>query len=133
MGQLDRARRTRGQYEPQDESAAHRSRLEDVRRPNCDLRHWTNRSRRNTTLDLTVKKVSPNLCTIALTTRSKGVIKVTTVLIDQLRQAGLLDVKDLHLTDKGRDWLRQLEEFETKEIAEDWAADFVSSFSAISR
>lgn len=60
-------------------------------------------------------------------------IKVTTVLIDQLRQAGLLDTKDLHLTDKGRDWLRQLEELETKDIAEDWAADFVSSFSAISR
>ena len=60
-------------------------------------------------------------------------IKISTVLIDQLRQAGLLSVADLHLTEKGRDWLRQLEDLETKDVAEDRAADFVSSFSAYSR
>jgi hypothetical protein len=38
-----------------------------------------------------------------------------------------------HLTDKGRDWLRQLEDVETQDVAEDQSADFVLSINAISR
>ena len=63
----------------------------------------------------------------------RGVITVSAVLLDELRDAGLLVGADPHLTDKGRDWLRQLEDLGTGEVAEEWAADFVLSVNAISR
>lgn len=58
---------------------------------------------------------------------------MTALLINELREAGLLNLGDTHLTDKGRDWLRQLEDLETRDVAEEWAADFVNSVNAISR
>lgn len=60
-------------------------------------------------------------------------IHITALLINELREAGLLTIGEEHLTDKGRDWLHQLEDVQTRDIAEEWAADFVSSISAISR
>lgn len=58
---------------------------------------------------------------------------VSSLLINELCEAGLLNLGNQQLTEKGRDWLRLLEDLETKEIAEEWAADFVNSFNAISR
>lgn len=60
-------------------------------------------------------------------------IHITAILLNELRDAGLLTFGEEHLTDKGRDWLRQLEDLETRDIAEEWAADFVNSINAISR
>lgn len=68
-----------------------------------------------------------------LHTDREGVIHITAILLNELRDAGLLTIGEEHLTDKGRDWLRQLEDLETRAIAQEWAADFVSSISAISR
>ena len=56
---------------------------------------------------------------------------ISAVMISDLREAGLL--ADRELTDKGRDWLRELEACETNEVAEDWAADLVLSVNALSR
>ena len=59
---------------------------------------------------------------------------VTAILINELREAGLLQgMEPAHLTEKGREWLRQLEDVETADVAEDQSADFVLSISAISR
>lgn len=58
-------------------------------------------------------------------------MKISTM--EQLQQAGLCDGGDLHLTEKGREWLRQLEELANRQIAEDWAADLVQSINAINR
>jgi hypothetical protein len=59
---------------------------------------------------------------------------VSAILINELREAGLLQgMGQFHLTDKGREWLRQLEDVETADVAEDQSADFVLSISAISR
>ncbi|HEU4481353.1 MAG TPA: hypothetical protein VFS18_05660 [Actinomycetota bacterium] len=58
---------------------------------------------------------------------------VSAILIEELRSAGLLMGIEPHLTSKGREWLRQLEETETKDVAEDWATDFILSTNAISR
>ena len=59
---------------------------------------------------------------------------VSGILINELREAGLLQGMDaFHLTDKGRDWLRQLEDVETQDVVEDQSADFVLSINAISR
>lgn len=58
---------------------------------------------------------------------------MTATLINELREAGLLLGSEPFLSDKGREWLRQLEDVETEMLAEDWAADFVLSTHAISR
>lgn len=58
---------------------------------------------------------------------------MTATLINELREAGLLLGSEPFLSDKGREWLRQLEDVETETLAEDWAADFVLSTHAISR
>lgn len=58
-------------------------------------------------------------------------------LIDALREAGLLDgVGTPHLTDKGRDWLRALEDVHGDEVVEQLdgaAADLVLSTSGLFR
>ena len=54
----------------------------------------------------------------------------------ELRQAGLLDGSpEPHLTAKGRDWLKALEDIETEEVSEygEQAADLVQSTSALFR
>jgi hypothetical protein len=39
--------------------------------------------------------------------------------IEELRRAGLLELAgDPHLTDKGRDWLRALDDLEAQEVVE---------------
>ena len=54
--------------------------------------------------------------------------------LSELVEAGLLQgMEPAHLTPKGREWLRQLEEVETREVAEDQSADFVLSINALSR
>ena len=56
--------------------------------------------------------------------------------MNQLQEAGLLDEQTSpHLTAKGRDWLRALEELETSEIVEndELQADLVLSTSGIFR
>jgi hypothetical protein len=62
------------------------------------------------------------------------------ITIDELMEAGLLEgplegPPELHLTDKGRYWLRTLGDLETQEIADDGerAADLVLSTSGIFR
>ena len=58
------------------------------------------------------------------------------ITIDELVEAGLLDgPPELHLTDKGRYWLRTLGDLETQEVADDGecAADLVLSTSGIFR
>jgi predicted transcriptional regulator len=57
-------------------------------------------------------------------------------MIEELRQAGLLDqAESPHLTPKGREWLRALEDAETQEVADlgEDAADLVLSTSGIFR
>ena len=54
----------------------------------------------------------------------------------ELRQVGLLDGStDPHLTAKGRDWLRALEDVETQEVSEfgEQAADLVLSTNGLFR
>ena len=54
----------------------------------------------------------------------------------QLRDLGLLDGSpEPHLTAKGRDWLKALEDVETEEVSEygEMAADLVQSTSALFR
>jgi hypothetical protein len=58
------------------------------------------------------------------------------ITIDELVEAGLLDgPPELHLTDKGRYWLRTLGDLETQEVADtgEQAADLVLSTSGIFR
>jgi hypothetical protein len=58
------------------------------------------------------------------------------VTIDELRSAGLLDqMESPHLTIKGRDWLRVLEDVETQEVTDlsESAADFVLSTNGLFR
>jgi hypothetical protein len=56
------------------------------------------------------------------------------MLINELVEAGLLQgMEPAHLTPKGREWLRQLEDVETRDVAEDQSADFILSINAISR
>lgn len=59
-----------------------------------------------------------------------------TSIVDELRAAGLLDSSmDPHLTAKGRDWLRALEDVDTQEVSErgEASADFVLSTSGLFR
>ena len=59
---------------------------------------------------------------------------ISAILINELREEGLLlGMEPFHLTDKGREWLRQLEDVETADVVEDQSADFILSISAISR
>ena len=54
----------------------------------------------------------------------------------ELRQAGLLDGSpEPHLTAKGRDWLKALEDIETEEVSEygELAADLVLSTNGLYR
>lgn len=60
-------------------------------------------------------------------------ITISAELIEELKAAGLLMGLEPQVTPKGREWLRQLEDVETKQVADDWAADFVESTNAISR
>jgi hypothetical protein len=61
----------------------------------------------------------------------------TTATIDELCKAGLCDTtSEHHLTHKGRDWLRALEEIQTEEItvlAEASDEDFVQATSGLFR
>jgi hypothetical protein len=61
------------------------------------------------------------------------VVTVTAILINELREMGLLNGIEPHLTDKGREWMHQLEDLDDHEASEDWAADLVLSVNAISR
>jgi hypothetical protein len=71
---------------------------------------------------------------VATPIREEGVRTISAMLINELREAGLLQgMEPFHLTDKGREWLRQLEDVETQDVAEDQSADFVLSINAISR
>lgn len=59
-----------------------------------------------------------------------------TTTFDELIAAGLLDGPDLpHLTEKGRDWLRILEDAETQEVADlgESAADLVLATNGLFR
>ncbi len=62
---------------------------------------------------------------------------MTTATLNDLRDKGLVEPMwgDLHLTNKGRDWLRLLSEVETTEVAEsgEVAADLVMSTNGIFR
>ncbi|MFP5297784.1 MAG: hypothetical protein ACLGHL_02195 [Actinomycetota bacterium] len=60
-------------------------------------------------------------------------ITIGALLINELREAGLLVGLEPHLTDKGREWMRQLEQVDHKDAAQEWAADLVESVSALSR
>ncbi len=56
--------------------------------------------------------------------------------MDELRRAGLLEsAGDPHLTDKGRDWLRLLDDLEAQEVVEGISSsvDLVVSTNAIYR
>jgi hypothetical protein len=56
--------------------------------------------------------------------------------IDEMRAAGLLETAgDPHLTDKGRDWIRHLDDLEAQEIVEgiSSSADVVIASNAIYR
>jgi hypothetical protein len=58
------------------------------------------------------------------------------ITIDELMEAGLLEgPPELHLTDKGRYWLRTLGDLETQEVSDEGerAADLVLSTSGIFR
>ncbi|MDQ3940905.1 MAG: hypothetical protein M3238_06125 [Actinomycetota bacterium] len=58
------------------------------------------------------------------------------IAIDDLRSAGLIDSSPHpHLTAKGRDWLKALEEAEAQEVAElgEAAADLVLSTNGLIR
>jgi hypothetical protein len=60
----------------------------------------------------------------------------TTITIDELVEAGLLDgPPELQLTDKGRYWLRTLGDLETQEISDsgEQAADLVLSTNGLFR
>lgn len=61
------------------------------------------------------------------------VIVIGALLINELREAGLLAGIEPSLTDKGREWMNQLEELDDRTAAEEWAADLVLSINAISR
>ena len=55
-------------------------------------------------------------------------------VLDQLVDAGLVTSSvDPHLSDKGRDWLRNLEDLEQHEVQLDGAADLVLSCSGLFR
>ncbi|MGH2730408.1 MAG: hypothetical protein ACRDJI_07330 [Actinomycetota bacterium] len=59
-----------------------------------------------------------------------------TSIIEELRSAGLLDsAPDPHLTAKGRDWLRTLEDVGTQEVTEfgESCADLVLSTNGLFR
>ncbi len=61
---------------------------------------------------------------------------MTVITLTQLMEAGLLDdLSSPHLTDKGRDWLRILEELETAEVVEssEVQADLILSTNGIFR
>lgn len=69
-----------------------------------------------------------------LLTRREGVITVTAIMINEMRELGLLEgIEGPHLTPKGREWMRQLEDLTNEEISEDWAADLVLSVNGLSR
>ena len=56
--------------------------------------------------------------------------------MDELRNAGLLEAAGVpHLTDKGRDWLRLLDDLEAQEVVEGISSsvDLVVSTNAIYR
>lgn len=60
----------------------------------------------------------------------------TTVNLDELRSAGLLDSSlEPHLTDKGRDWLRVLTGAESTEVTDldESAADLILSTNGLIR
>lgn len=60
---------------------------------------------------------------------------MSAITIDQLREVGLLDNSpEPHLTDKGRNWLRALEDIEAPEQdLDDAAADLVLSTNGLFR
>lgn len=57
----------------------------------------------------------------------------TEIMINELQAAGLCAGEGHELTDKGREWLRQLEELANRQRGEEWAIDLVNSINAINR
>ncbi len=58
------------------------------------------------------------------------------IAIDELREVGLLDgTAQPHLTAKGRDWLKALEDVETQEVTDlgESAADLILSTNGLFR
>jgi hypothetical protein len=56
------------------------------------------------------------------------------LLLDELKEAGLLFEADPQMTDHRRDWLRPLDNAgHTLETADEWAAELVASFNAVDR
>ena len=58
------------------------------------------------------------------------------ISIDELREVGLLDgATQPHLTPKGRDWLKALEDAETQEVSDfgESAADLILSTNGLFR
>ncbi len=58
------------------------------------------------------------------------------ISIDELREVGLLDgTPQPHLTPKGRDWLKALEDAETQEVSDfgESAADLILSTNGLFR
>ena len=58
------------------------------------------------------------------------------ISIDELREVGLLDgAPQPHLTPKGRDWLKALEDAETQEVSDfgESAADLILSTNGLFR
>ena len=58
------------------------------------------------------------------------------IVMDELVSAGLLDgSSEPHLTEKGRDWLKALEDLETQEVSElgEEAADLILSTNGLFR
>ena len=66
--------------------------------------------------------------------RRKRVIHISDVIMNELRQAGLCSEEGMpHLTDKGREWLRQLEELANRQVADDWTIDLIQSINTTNR
>lgn len=64
----------------------------------------------------------------------KGVITVTGVMINEMLELGLLEgLESPHLTHKGQEWMRQLEDLDSEAVTHDWAADLVLSVNGLSR
>jgi hypothetical protein len=61
------------------------------------------------------------------------VITVSGILIDELRAAGLCSGDQPQLTDKGREWLQQLETVANRQQVDQWTMDLMESINATNR
>ena len=60
-------------------------------------------------------------------------IHISDIIMNELRRAGLCSEESTHLTDKGREWLRQLEELANRQVADDWTIDLIQSINTTNR